>query len=1008
MANGRQAQQANAQKGRAGLDKSVVYNRNLASVLAGLICLAPLSAQVYDWTMIHSQTQGAQMPLTVNYGPRNYISAGTFNASNFSGFSGFSNCNETHTAYWGPGSSFMNGNGVAPATPFPPHTEWPYEFRWHCSFDETFFMWHPSTFYAGVLSSSFYEVQSDSTSRYNYVLFELKDTLAEGVDYRFQGRIAAAEIQPTAQKPYLEGIGMAVLDSLPVPDGPFAFLQDIVPFVTTPPGELVTASSVDLDITITGHGQRFLVVGLFSPIDSLLTSSPPVQNTDFHYVLEDFFLYRPDCDYATTMFFEPDDAACRDEVMEVGLQYGDDTSPFHEWYVNGVLQQDSVGEEIMVSYGGMPETIVMAVTDTGICQTSNNFTINWRGVGMDLPDTFQVCGDPVLYEVEPVLYHISPSQLNATWNEVTGPFSSYNQPQVDVTFPDSGLYALALGFAGCQQLDTVWVGPGTPLVDTTSMGDPTWYVEIGPEHCENMNDGFVAIHDTDYPGELHYQWSVGTSSGTDTSATSGLATGPVILRMTDDAYRCSELTMEVPLLMDSCSVIQGKVFEDDLVDCMPDSAENGFPLRTVQALPIGNVAITGTDGSYSLLVPPGSYTVVASYPDPLVGNVCGNGTPVSLAQAGDVMTDLNIADTTHIPVSDVAVQYLYCTTVVIGEDAHVIVAVRNKGELTAEPMLRLLLSPNALTFYQDVVGGQFIGFNGDTMLVQLDALAPGQEQEVWLDFTLPADPALMEEVAFLRAALDPLPEETSLEDNVRVLEQLIYASFDPNDKTVSPVGSSPDYSVDTTVHRLQYMIRFQNTGNYPATTVRLEDPMPSMLDMGSLHVLGSSHHPMHIYAYDSILYFEFPSIMLPDSTSDPAGSQGWVTFEVDVMPGMQYGDSIGNVAYIYFDQNPPIITPPAVTHFGPPSTTSVIEAPVPSTRAGFILVPNPAVRRVAVVPSDPAEPIRSLEVLDLQGRSVSVPILQGHIIDLDGLNSGSYLVLVHASDQTERLKLMVR
>lgn len=259
----------------------------------------------------------------------------------------------------------------------------------------------------------------------------------------------------------------------------------------------------------------------------------------------------------------------------------------------------------------------------------------------------------------------------------------------------------------------------------------------------------------------------------------------------------------------------------------------------------------------------------------------------------------------------------------------------------------------------------------------------------------------------LRAALDPLLEETALGDNVRELEQLIVGSYDPNDKLVSPVGDRYTHAVDTTVHRLNYTIRFQNTGNYFATNVRLEDALPALLDLGSLRVLGSSHL-MQTYAFDSTLYFEFPSIMLPDSASDPDGSQGWVMFEMDVVPGVQYGDSIVNIANIYFDQNPPIITPPATTRFGAPLTTAVTGPTVSKAEARFMLVPNPAERHTTVLASTAVGPIQRIELLDLQGRQVHIPIPQGHVIDLDGLAPGTYVVLVQADRSAERLKLVIR
>ena len=69
----------------------------------------------------------------------------------------------------------------------------------------------------------------------------------------------------------------------------------------------------------------------------------------------------------------------------------------------------------------------------------------------------------------------------------------------------------------------------------------------------------------------------------------------------------------------------------------------------------------------------------------------------------------------------------------------------------------------------------------------------------------------------------------------------IIGSFDPNDKQVIPqgldsVGLTPPGS------RLQYLIRFQNTGNDTAFTVIIVDTLSSELDMSTFQV-GNSSHP---------------------------------------------------------------------------------------------------------------------------------------------------------------------
>ena len=54
--------------------------------------------------------------------------------------------------------------------------------------------------------------------------------------------------------------------------------------------------------------------------------------------------------------------------------------------------------------------------------------------------------------------------------------------------------------------------------------------------------------------------------------------------------------------------------------------------------------------------------------------------------------------------------------------------------------------------------------------------------------------------------------------------------------------------------------------------------------------------------------FLFPGIMLPDSLTDPVGSQGFVTYRVMPLLNLAPGTVIENTGEIYFDLNPAIIT----------------------------------------------------------------------------------------------------
>lgn len=138
---------------------------------------------------------------------------------------------------------------------------------------------------------------------------------------------------------------------------------------------------------------------------------------------------------------------------------------------------------------------------------------------------------------------------------------------------------------------------------------------------------------------------------------------------------------------------------------------------------------------------------------------------------------------------------------------------------------------------------------------------------------------------------------------------ILRCAYDPNDKLVQPVRQDPgDNQYAARDERLTYTIRFQNTGNDTAYTVRLEDQLSPGLDWASYRLESSSHACISSIDTSGKLRVQFAQIMLPDSTTDPVASQGYVRFSLLPQAAGPRGERIQNTAEIYFDANQPIIT----------------------------------------------------------------------------------------------------
>lgn len=133
------------------------------------------------------------------------------------------------------------------------------------------------------------------------------------------------------------------------------------------------------------------------------------------------------------------------------------------------------------------------------------------------------------------------------------------------------------------------------------------------------------------------------------------------------------------------------------------------------------------------------------------------------------------------------------------------------------------------------------------------------------------------------------------------------SSFDPNDKQAVPTGYAAEHFIEKNTP-LQYNIRFQNTGTDTAYTVVLLDTLSAYLDVRSI-APGAASHPYDVDIINgNVLRFRFDRINLPDSTSNPAASQGFVKYEINQLPNNPEGSKILNTAAIYFDNNAPVLT----------------------------------------------------------------------------------------------------
>ncbi len=167
--------------------------------------------------------------------------------------------------------------------------------------------------------------------------------------------------------------------------------------------------------------------------------------------------------------------------------------------------------------------------------------------------------------------------------------------------------------------------------------------------------------------------------------------------------------------------------------------------------------------------------------------------------------------------------------------------------------------------------------------------------------------------------------DVTLDNNSIRWQREVVASYDPNDKTADrhtlPYQGPQDRSV------LDYVVRFQNTGTAPAIFVEVYDTISQKLDLRTLEMVDASHAYSLSFPAENVLKWRFDNINLPDSASNPLGSQGFVRFRIAAHEGLPLYDQVKNAVSIYFDYNTPVLTDTALATVCPDMNLSTLAVP---------------------------------------------------------------------------------
>ncbi len=352
--------------------------------------------------------------------------------------------------------------------------------------------------------------------------------------------------------------------------------------------------------------------------------------------------------------------------------------------------------------------------------------------------------------------------------------------------------------------------------------------------------------------------------------------------------------------------IHGNIFIDDNGNCSLDASESSIPHSIIKLSNSINIS-PNHFGYYSLSIPPGTYKFDTVYfPQKAMKNFslsCNLPPQFVLALNQTILMDFGVENSIATDmIVDVKAQRGWGSR--FGNTEWYYVKISNAGNQTLTSTSLTVQVPPSLNIKN--TNPLFSSQVGNNLTFKLLNILPQETKTILIKAEVDTALNNLGDTLTWVSYLAPITGDADLSDNADTLRLRVIGAYDPNDKQASAEFIAPNTKT------IDYHIRFQNTGNDTAFKVTVVDTLDLTLPMTNI-VINSASHPYAFSVVNNILIWEFDDIMLPDSSVDYFGSQGYVNFTAGINPNVGIGDTINNDADIYFDFQKPVITNVAKT-----------------------------------------------------------------------------------------------
>lgn len=350
--------------------------------------------------------------------------------------------------------------------------------------------------------------------------------------------------------------------------------------------------------------------------------------------------------------------------------------------------------------------------------------------------------------------------------------------------------------------------------------------------------------------------------------------------------------------------VSGILFHDENQNGIQDPGEYGLANIQIVIEPTNEIIYTNDKGEYSIELGNGTYNLVPQYPycwELLAGFEIP---PITInSDKSRIVSSISIPltlDGSNVSgQSSIASSVLRCNT-----ESKVWLTTMNRGCAEADGNLVVTIPENVEYVSSTPQGNR----SGNRITWEFKNQKPFSILKYSIIVKMPNENFVGEPIIF-DLQTNYIVNGTLQENENNTVSQELRCAVDPNDKLVQPQRIEKSNSNYTQMdEKLNYTIRFQNTGNDTAFNVKITDQLSANLDLSSFEPISASHEYNIHLDNKGLLEIYFPNINLPDSIINEPLSHGYFKFHINAKEGLLDFDNITNTANIFFDFNNPIVT----------------------------------------------------------------------------------------------------